>query len=181
VDAVKNDDRADWKTAFSWFPGQVAYVWHAGVTAHIVAAGLEGLGLIVRAQIIWKKTHPAISRGHYHWGHEPCWYAVRKGSSAKWSGDRCQTTVWQLDNGLAKEDKTEHSTQKPVECMARPIRNHGSKDDHVYEPFMGSGTTLVAAEKVGRQCFGVELDPGYCDVAVQRWENLTGKKAKRES
>ena len=73
--------------------------------------------------------------------------------------------------------KTGHGTQKPVECMERPIRNHGGKDDAVYEPFSGSGTTLIAAERQGRQCFAMEITPAYCQMAIDRWEAFTGQKA----
>jgi hypothetical protein len=86
---VKNDDRADWTEVYKLFPGDVAYLWHAGVHAAEVAAGLEAAGFRIRAQIIWVKQHFALSRGDYHWGHEPCWYAVRDGKSSNWCGDRC--------------------------------------------------------------------------------------------
>jgi len=79
----------------------------------------------------------------------------------------------------SRAEHTEHGTQKPVECMARPIRNHGGSEDDVYDPFLGSGTTLIAAEQLDRTCFGLELDPGYVDVIVERWQNLTGEKARK--
>src|ERR1700719_3667982 len=85
----------------------------------------------------------AIGRGHYHCKHEPCWYVVRKGSTASWVGDHCQTTLWQIDKNLKSE--TGHGTQKPVECMRRPIENNASPGQAVYEPFSGSGTTIIAA------------------------------------
>lgn len=134
----------------------------------------------MRAQLIWKKTRFAIGRGHYHWQHEPCWYAVREGGgSAKWCGDRTQSTIWEIDSKNQDQD-TRHGTQKPVECMERPVRNHGGKSDSVYDPFLGSGTTVIACQRVGRRCFGMELDPGYCDVIVRRWENFTGLKAEQQ-
>jgi DNA modification methylase len=172
---VRNDDRVDWTEAYRLFPGDVAYVWHAGRFAGDIAANLRTAEFDVRAQIIWRKQRFAISRGHYHWQHEPCWYAVREGRTSKWCGDRSQSTVWDISNRI--EDHTEHSTQKPVECMARPVRNHGGKGDDVYDPFLGSGTTLVACEQLGRRCFGLELDPRYCDVIVARWEKATGRTA----
>ena len=122
-----------------------------------------------------------ISRGAYHWQHEPCWYAVRKGCSAAWVGGRKETTVWEIPNlnGVTNDTdpRTEHSTQKPVECMARPIRNHGGKDDAVFDPFLGSGSTLIAATQLDRACYGIELTPAYCDVVVERWQTFTGGKA----
>lgn len=181
VGPVINDHQVDWAAAYKYFAGSVAYVWHAGVHAGAVAAGLAGVGFQIRAQIIWAKQHFVFGRGAYHWKHEPCWYAVRKGSNASWIGDRKQITVWDIPNanpmgGEVDDENTRHSTQKPVECMARPMRNHGGD---VYDPFIGSGTTLIAAEQLDRVCHGVEIDPGYCDVVVQRWEELTGGKATR--
>jgi hypothetical protein len=96
--AVANDDKVDWTAAYWLFPGDVAYVWHAGVHASEVAAGLETVGFRIRAQIIWAKQHFALSRGDYHWQHEPCWYAVREGKSSGWSGDRTQSTLFMAGN-----------------------------------------------------------------------------------
>ena len=175
---VQNDDRVDWTEAYRLFPGRVAYVWHAGRYAAGVAANMEAAGFEVRAQLIWRKTRFAISRGHYHWQHEPCWYAVRAGGSAKWCGDRKQSTIWDIDSKNQDAD-TIHSTQKPTECMERPVRNHGGPDDAVYEPFAGSGSTVIACERVGRRCYAIELSPAYCDVIVARWEKFTGMKAER--
>lgn len=90
---VANDNQVDWTAAYLLFPGDVAYVWHAGVHAGEVAAGLATAGFEVRAQIIWSKQHFAMSRGHYHWQHEPCWYAVRQGRKSHWRGDRKQSTI----------------------------------------------------------------------------------------
>ena len=171
---VSNDDRVDWTAVWKLFPGVVCYVWHAGRHCGEVAANLHAAGFDIRAQIIWAKSRFALSRGNYHWQHEPCWYAVRKGSKAHWVGDRKQSTVWDItvtDDG----DKTRHGTQKPLECMARPMRNHDAPV--VLDPFLGSGSTLIAAHKLGRQCLGMELDPGYVDVAIERWEKVSGQRA----
>jgi DNA modification methylase len=173
---VANDDRKDWTPAWELFGGAVAYVWHASMFGSEVAASLAIAGLSLRSQIIWKKPSFAIGRGHYHWQHEACWYAFRDGHSAKWAGDHSQATVWDISR-TADADKTNHGTQKPVECMLRPIRNHGGKDDHVYDPFVGSGTTLIAAEQVERRCFALEITPTYCQMAIDRWEVFTGSKA----
>lgn len=176
---VANDDRVEWTEAYRLFPGHVAYVWHAARFTSDLARNLNEAGFQVRAQIIWKKSRFAIGRGHYHWQHEPCWYAVREnGGSAKWCGDRTQSTVWDID-ARNEDQETRHGTQKPCECMERPVRNHGDKSDDVYDPFLGSGTTVIACERLGRRCLGLELDPGYCDVIVTRWERFTGKKATR--
>jgi DNA modification methylase len=176
---VSNDDRVDWTAAYELFPGTVAYVWHAGRYAAEFAEHLQSCGLEIRSQIVWRKPRFAISRGHYHWQHEPCWYAVREGKSSKWCGDRSQSTVWDIEP-CADDEATRHGTQKPVECMGRPIRNHGTRDDAVYDPFVGSGSTLIAAERLKRRCFAMELDPGYVDVVVRRWEKATGEQATLE-
>jgi DNA modification methylase len=174
---VENDDKADWREAWALFPGDVAYVWHAGNMAHIVAESLLSTGLEIRAQIIWAKNQLVIGRGDYHPQHEPCWYAVRKGRKGHYCGDRKQTTIWNIDK--PRKSETGHSTQKPVECMKRPIVNNSSPGQAIYDPFLGSGTTLIACEMEGRACHGLELSPAYCDVIVKRWEDFTGLKAQR--
>ena len=177
---VLNDDRADWREAWALFPGDVAYVWHGALHAATVADSLAAAGFAIRSQIIWAKDRLVLSRGDYHWQHEPCWYAVRAKGKGHWAGDRKQTTLWQIANRDQDAD-TVHGTQKPVECMRRPILNNSSPGQAVYEPFMGSGTTLIAAETTGRVCFGVELNPAYVDVAVKRWQDFTGKSATLEA
>ncbi|MEP9390576.1 site-specific DNA-methyltransferase [Mesorhizobium sp. KR9-304] len=171
---VLNDDCADWRAAWALFPGDVAYVWHGALHASTVAASLESSGFAVRSQIIWDKTRLVIGRGDYHWQHEPCWYAVRKGGKGHWNGDRKQTTVWAIPH---RKSETGHGTQKPVECMRRPIENNSSPGQAIYEPFSGSGTTIIAAEMTGRSCHAIELDPTYVDVAVTRWQAFTGETA----
>jgi len=175
VGKVENDHRADWREAWALFPGDVMYVWSAGLRSKEVLESIEAAGFEVRAQIIWTKSVFAIGRGHYHFQHEPCWYAVRRGGTANWRGDRKQTTVWPIDH---RKSETGHSTQKPIECMKRPIENNSKPGDSVYEPFAGSGTTLIAAEMTGRRCYAIEISPAYCDVIVRRWEEFTGKRAR---
>jgi DNA modification methylase len=175
---VLNDDRANWREAWELFPGDVAYVWHGALHAGTVAASLEAAGFAIRAQIIWDKTRLVIGRGDYHWQHERAWYAVRKGKTGHWSGDRKQTTVWGISH---LKSETGHGTQKPVECMKRPIENNSSPGQAIYEPFSGSGTTIIAAEMTGRACFAIELAPTYVDVAVQRWQAFTGEQARLAS
>lgn len=196
---VLNDAQADWRRAWMHFPGQVAYVWHSGLHAGTVARSLEACRFQIRAQIVWVKQRLAISRGHYHWQHEPClyavengaddaWrfiaehevagYAVREGETAVWEGGRKQSTVWNMEH--VKSD-TGHGTQKPVEAMRRPILNNSVEGDAVYEPFSGSGTTIIAAEMTGRKACAIELNPAYVDVAVRRWQAFTGLAATQES
>ena len=176
VGKVENDDNADWSEAWALFPGDVAYVWHAGNKANIVADSLIACGLNIRAQIIWVKNNLIIGRGDYHPKHEPLWYAVKKSRKGHYCGGRKQSTVWEIDK--PRKSETGHSTQKPVECMKRPIENNSSPGQAVYDPFLGSGTTIIAAEMTGRVCHGLELSPEYCDVIVKRWQEFTGKKAK---
>ena len=170
---VANDDRADWTEAWRLFPGDVAYVWHAGLHASVVQTSLEQAGFHLRAQIIWAKDRLALSRGDYHWQHEPCWYAVRDGAVGHRTDDRTQSTLWTIP---AREDAGHgHGTQKPVECMRRPQQNHEALD--VYDPFAGSGTTLIAAEQLGRRCVAIEIEPRYVQIAIDRWEAFTGQTA----
>jgi len=176
---VLNDDRADWREAWALFPGDVAYVWHGALHATTVAESLEAAGFNVRSQIIWAKDRLVLSRGDYHWQHEPCWYAVKKTGKGHWAGDRKQTTLWHISN-KDQDAETVHGTQKPVECMRRPILNNSSPGQAVYEPFMGSGTTLIAAVTTGRVCLGIELNPVYVDVAIERWQQFTGEEAVLE-
>jgi DNA modification methylase len=173
VGKVENDDRCDWREAWALFSGDVAYVWHAPTFFPAVSDSLIASAFAIRSQIVWVKHQFVISRGDYHWKHELCAYGVRKGAVAKFTKDRTQTTVWEIKK--PQKSETGHSTQKPIECMARPIQNHEASE--IYDPFLGSGTTLIAAEQLNRKCYGLEISPAYCDVIVKRWENLTGKKA----
>jgi DNA modification methylase len=176
---VLNDNKADWREAWGLFPGDIAYVWHGGVHAVTVAESLIACGFNLRSQIIWVKQHFVFSRGDYHWQHEPCWYAVRKNRNGNWTGDRSQTTTWFIKNNNPfgndnSEEKFGHGTQKPVECMARPIVNNTKVGEYVYDPFLGSGTTLIACEQLKRKCLGVELSTEYVAMAIQRWADITG-------
>ena len=178
IGKVANDDRCDWSAAWAMFPGSVAYVWHAFQHAGELQTSLFLHEFEVRWQIIWAKSNFAIGRGDYHPKHECCWYVVKKGCTSHYNGDRTQTTLWEIDK--PQKSETGHSTQKPIECMAKPIVNNSNRGESVYEPFSGSGTTIIAAEMHGRRCFAMELSPQYVDVAVARWEKFTNKKAIKE-
>jgi DNA modification methylase len=183
---VLNDDRADWAEAYALFPGDVAYIWHGALHGDVVADGLAACGLQLRAQIVWVKQHFTLSRGDYHWQHETCWYAVRQGKRSQWNGDRAQTTVWEIPNNnpfgnREREESWGHGTQKPVECMRRPIVNNTRPGQAIYDPFLGSGTSLIAAEMTGRVCCGLELNPAYVDVVVRRWQLFTGRNALHQA
>jgi DNA modification methylase len=150
------------------------YLWHASIYADSVLTALRETGFEPRACIIWNKINATFGSfmSHYMPKHEPCIYAVR--GSARWCGPTNEKTVWDIEQPSRNEF---HPTQKPVECMARAIANHNSPE--VLDLFLGSGTTLIAAEQLGRRCYGLEFEPAYCDVIVRRWENLTGEKAVR--
>jgi DNA modification methylase len=176
---VLNDDRADWRDAWALFPGDVAYVWHASLFTREVLDSLEACKFNRRSMIIWVKDRFTLGRGDYHWQHEPCWYVVRSGSKGHYVGGRSQSTTWNIK---AREDGgVGHGTQKPVECMKRPIENNSSPGQAVYEPFSGSGTTIIAGEMTGRCIHAIELNPAYVDVAVKRWQDFTGKEAIHEA
>jgi DNA modification methylase len=162
---VSNDDIADWSPAWRLFSGDVAYVWHApGPLQAIVLASLECSGFKARSHIIWAKDRLVLSRGDYHWQHEPCWYAVRDGRTGHRTEDRKQTTLWEIP---ARDDSGHgHGTQKPLECMARPMRNHVAPE--VYDPFCGSGTSLVAGQNLDRKVYACEISPAYCAVILER-------------
>lgn len=183
---VLNDNTSDWQAAYALFPGHVIYCWSPGGSNQLqFAETLIAAGFEIRTQIIWAKPHFCISRGNYHAQHEPCWYAVRKGKAASWSGDRKQSTLWHIDNALFQgRDKNApdnvragHSTQKPVECMRRPMLNNSSPGQAVYDPFMGSGTTIIAAETTGRVAYGLEINPAYVEMAIERWQDFAGQIA----
>ena len=138
--------------------------------AGTVAGSLVAEGFEIRSQIVWAKERLVIGRGHYHWQHEPCWYAVR--GKGHWSGGRKQTTLWPIPN-RDQDAETVHGTQKPVECMRRPMGNNSSRGQAVYEPFCGSGTSIIAAEQIGRVCYAMEISPQYVGVILERFHEAT--------
>ena len=179
---VVADDRADWYDAWALFAGDVAYIWHASAFTDVVKQSLERASFEVKQQIVWNKSIMVMGRSDYHWKHEPCWYAIRKGKAHSWKGDRTQVTVWDAVPpihimGGSTEDKTDHPTQKPVALYQIPIRNHTDPGELIYDPFGGSGTAAIACEKTSRAARLMELEPKYCDVIVNRWQQFTGEAA----
>ena len=196
---VLNDDIDDWRDAWKLFSGDVAYIWHASLHGETVAESLRACGFAIRSQIVWAKPKFALSRGDYHWQHEcclyalreddgecpeipgycagydSCWYAIREGKKSHWQGSRSESTLWEI--GFNEDTTTTHGTQKPVECMRRPMLNNSDINEIIYEPFSGSGTTIIAAESCRRRCYAVELNPEYVDMAVRRWQEYTGRSA----
>jgi len=180
--SISGDTRADWSDGFALVPSlEVAYVWHASKFTREVLGGLLRIGFLHHQQIIWNKGRTVLTRTHYWFQHEPCWYVRKK--NAPWFGKAGEnSTIWDSPSpkfimGGSDEDKYDHPTQKPVDLMRRPILNHLRRGELVYDPFLGSGTTLAAAELTERVCYGLELDPKYVDVVVARWQQLTGKQA----
>jgi hypothetical protein len=182
---LSGDTRVDWSAAYELVPSlEVGYVWHAGVHAAEVAAGLIRIGFEIASQVIWDKGLFAMSRGWYHWGHEPCWVIRKPGVPNLFHGDRDQSTVWRAPSpkmimGGSDEEKFDHPAQKPVLLSEIPIRNHTESGEAVYDPFLGSGTTLIAAETLARRCLAMEIDPKYCQLIIDRWQAFTGNTAVR--
>jgi DNA modification methylase len=180
---ISGDTRADWSAAFELLPSlQVAYCWHASRFTREVLNGLERIGFLYPQQIIWNKGRVVLTRTLYWFQHEPCWFVRKK--NAPWYGKPGSenSTIWDSPSpkfimGGSDEEKFDHPTQKPVELMRKPIRNHTLPGEAVYDCFLGSGTTLLAAEQMGRVCYGCELDPKYVDVIIRRWQQYTGKQA----
>ena len=154
------------------------YLWHAHITgAFFAAAAAAAADILLHRQIIWHKPKFVLTRsGMYHWQHEPCFYGWKRGHMPPWYGDKSQSSVWEVGRDA---DKGQHPTQKPIELFTIPMENHTLIGGLVYEPFSGSGSQVIAAETLDRKCYAMEIEPRYCDVAVSRWENYTGRKAKR--
>jgi DNA modification methylase len=180
---ISGDTRADWSEAFELAPSiQVAYVWHASRFTREVLNGPERIGFLYPQQLIWNKGRVVLTRTLYWFQHEPCWFVRKK--CAPWYGKPGSenSTIWDSPSpkfimGGSDEEKFDHPTQKPVELMRKRIRNHTVPGEVIYEPFCGSGTTLIAAEQTGRICCAVELDPKNVDVIMRRWQSYTGKEA----
>jgi DNA modification methylase len=182
---MSGDTRVDWSEAFELVPSLAAgYIWHAGVHAAEVAAGLERIDFEIVAQVIWDKGLFAMGRSWYHWSHEPCWVVRKKGAKVRFLGSRDQATIWHAPSPKmimagSNEPRLDHPTQKPLVLFETPIRNHLRAGEALYEPFCGSGTALIAAERTGTRCYAMEIDPVYVDVALARWERFSGSVAER--
>ena len=155
-------------------PGAAFYIWHADSEGYNFRGAAHDVGWTVRQCLIWNKNTLVLGRQDYQWKHEPCLYGWKDGAGHSWYADRKQTTVMDFDK---PQRNGEHPTMKPVELFAYQMENSSKKGDNVLDLFGGSGTTMVAAEQLGRCAYLMELDPRYVDVIVNRWENLTGEKA----
>lgn len=194
---VANDDLSDAKLqAFLESAFKVAvscalrsnaawYMWHAHPTQGYFAAAAAAAKVILHRQIIWVKPVFLLTRGQYHWKHEPCFMGWVKGNEppdyGAGAGERNQTTVWEIDGvNQAERKEFNHSSPKPVALFEIQIVKHLKSGEIAFEPFAGSGPQFIAAEKHNRRCFGLEIDPAYCDVIKNRWEQATGKTAELE-
>jgi DNA modification methylase len=157
-------------------PGASFYLWHADSEGFNFRGAVRDCGQQVRQCVIWKKNAFVMGRQDYHWQHEPCLYGWKSGAAHGWYADRAQSTVLEFDRPQANAD---HPTMKPVALFAYEIGNSSAPQGLVYDGFLGSGTTLIAAEQLGRTCYGLELSPQYCDVIVARWQQFTGQQAER--
>jgi DNA modification methylase len=161
------------------------YMWHPMLTQgtfFAAAAAAAAADILIHRQIVWVKPHFIFGRGDYHWQHELCFYGWRKGYRPEFYGERNQSTTWLLAEGGGAIRKDQgHPTQKPVELFTRPINNHTKPDELVYEPFAGSGSQFIAAHRLGRRCYGFEIEPRYADVILKRAEaeGLTCELADR--
>lgn len=147
------------------------YVFHADSNGLIFRQAFKDAGFLLSGCCIWKKDHLVLGRSPYQWQHEPCLFGWKKGGKHLWYSDRKQTTVWEYDRPTHSKD---HPTMKPVALMAYPIQNSTMTNCIVLDPFLGSGSTLVACEETGRICYGVELDAKFVDVIVRRYIEMVG-------
>lgn len=159
-------------------PGASFYVFHADSEGYNFRGAIHDCKQTVRQCLVWVKDILVMGRQDYQWQHEPCLYGWKEGAAHGWYSDRKQTTLLRFDRPTRSED---HPTMKPVAMFAYLMGNSTAPQGLAYDPFLGSGTTLIAAEQLGRTCYGMEISPAYCDVIVKRWETLTGRKAERES
>ena len=182
---ISGDTRVDWSQAFELVPSlAVGYIWHAGGHAAEVAEGVERIGFEIVAQVIWDKGLFAMGRSWYHWSHEPCWVVRKKGAKVRFLGTRDQATIWRAPSPKmimagSAEPRLDHPTQKPLVLFETPIRNHLRPGEALYEPFCGSGTALIAAERTGTRAYAMEIDPIYLEVALRRWERFAASTAER--
>ena len=159
-------------------PGAGIYVAHASSEAMAFMKAMTDAGFLCKQQIIWVKQTLVMGRQDYHWQHEPILYGWNGAGSHTWYGDRKQTTVWNVDK---PNRNAEHPTMKPIELMEKALNNSSERSQIVLDLFGGSGSTLIACEKLGRKCRTMELDPRYADVIVKRWQDFSGKLAVLDS
>ncbi len=158
-------------------PGGAIYACHADSRGLVVRQAFVEAGWLLKQSLVWVKQSLVLGRQDYQWRHEPILYGWKPGAAHYFVPDRTQTTVWEIDRPARS---TEHPTMKPVALVATAVANSSRPGEIVLDPFGGSGSTLIACEQFGRSARLLELDPRYCDVIVQRWEQATGRTAIRE-
>ena len=147
------------------------YVFHADTEGLNFRKAFKDAGFYLSGCCIWKKNSLVLGRSPYQWQHEPCLYGWKKKGKHQWFSDRKQTTIWEYDRPKSSKD---HPTMKPIQLMAYPIQNSSMLGTIVLDPFLGSGSTLIAADQTGRICYGIELDEKFVDVIVKRYIEVTG-------
>ena len=147
------------------------YVFHADTEGLNFRKAFKDAGFYLSGCCIWKKNSLVLGRSPYQWQHEPCLYGWKKKGKHQWFSDRKQTTIWEYDRPKSSKD---HPTMKPIQLMAYPIQNSSMRGTVVLDPFLGSGSTLIAANQTGRICYGIELDEKFVDVIVKRYIEVTG-------
>jgi len=153
------------------------YCWHASRRQGMLESVWEEVGAFVHQQIIWFKSRPVLTYSVYMWAHEPCFFGWARGSKPRViKQDNYPATVWNIPS--AEVESADHPTSKPVRIFSLPMELHTDPGDVCFEPFSGSGSQFIAAEQLGRRCYGLEISPQYCDVIVQRFENFSGKRAE---
>lgn len=157
------------------------YVWHAHLQYPVIDRVFEELGLLRHQPIVWVKPTSTFTYAYYRWQHEPCIFGWKQGHKPPHYLDNAMTSVWEVDwEGKQRIVGNAHPTQKPTRLFEISMEQHTRRGEVVLEPFCGSGSQIIAAEKLGRRCRAMEIEPAFVDVAVKRWEDFTGKKAKRE-
>ena len=154
------------------------YCWHAHKRCGDIQRIWRDLGILDHQQIIWVKPTPVFGRVYWHFRHEPCVMGWKQGDKPEHDGVHDHDSVWECDwDGVARSVDQGHPTSKPVELFVRPIKKHTKPGDIVFEPFSGSGSQLIAAERTGRRCRAIEISPPFVDVAIKRWQKATGQEA----
>jgi DNA modification methylase len=179
---IANDDLGKNQAAFyvatfaAWPLQGDAYVFSpSGPPIAALCASIEAAGIEHHQWLIWVKHQLVLGRSHYHYRHEHIFYGWKEESS--WNGSRKEDSIWEADRPMKSP---EHPIMKPVALCERAVENSSRPNDLVIDPFLGSGTTMIAAERTGRRCYGMEIEPRYVDVGVRRWEEFTGRKAERK-
>ncbi len=160
-------------------PEAAWYCWHAARRQAMVEAVWVKHGVLLHQTVLWVKNRPVLTHSWYMWRHEPCFFGWLKGKKPRKAGAEILPNVWEVPTVSSATDAG-HPTSKPVELFAIPMRQHTAVGDVCYEPFSGSGSQLIAAEQLQRRCHAIEISPVYVDVAVRRWQALTGENAVLE-